>query len=496
MKKILIMTAVLLLLNPVWTSANPVKKGMDALKKNHYEEAAGFFAAALPSAGKTQDGLYNLNFGIALAESAKLYRELYGLSLRLHADYLKRIASVSGRDRSRYARLYLGKTLLEAGRPKEAAAAFNKFISEKNVGQRHRLIAKAGLGLAYYRLGMKSKALAVWGQIKSSDPEVLAELAYAYNSAGGKGKDAVALADRALKLVKESKKKPSMLITSNLIGVYAGAGLVEKGFELLRVSGGSNLNDYSYEETIGKNKVIRFYDTRLLANLADFYGVAAVKFLKNASADAKLEGVAGFYLAETYAVLNDSAASARALEGAISSGRLPPQLKYKADVIVAENLYRKGRKDEALGRIRGFSRGNPSIELLAETLLTCAKVGEACKETVSKAEALAGASPGSKKFAALNQALGRYFLQKSDYIKAVKYMEDGRDKSNKNKIEYNDPKILAAISEAYYDTKQFSEALEIFFEMNKHFPAVRQIQVVLQGIYSMEQKSAGDVKIL
>jgi hypothetical protein len=55
--------------------------------------------------------------------------------------------------------------------------------------------------------------------------------------------------------------------------------------------------------------------------------------------------------------------------------------------------------------------------------------------------------------------------------------------------------MLADLSDAYYRTKKFSEALEIYFEMSKQFPQVRQIQEALQGIYSMEHKSAGDVKI-
>jgi hypothetical protein len=75
-------------------------------------------------------------------------------------------------------------------------------------------------------------------------------------------------------------------------------------------------------------------------------------------------------------------------------------------------------------------------------------------------------------------------------------MEAGRDKSNKNKIEANDPEMLTGLAEAYYRTKKFSEGLEIFFEMSQEFPVVRQIQEAVQGVYSMEQRSAGDVRIL
>ena len=100
----------------------------------------------------------------------------------------------------------------------------------------------------------------------------------------------------------------------------------------------------------------------------------------------------------------------------------------------------------------------------------------------------------NKKFS-LNMAIGKYYLARLDHAKAVSYLEAGRDKSNKNKIESNDPVMLVSLADAYYRTKKFSEALEIYFEMSKQFPEVRQIQEAMQGVYAMEHKSAGDVKI-
>jgi pentatricopeptide repeat protein len=55
--------------------------------------------------------------------------------------------------------------------------------------------------------------------------------------------------------------------------------------------------------------------------------------------------------------------------------------------------------------------------------------------------------------------------------------------------------MLVSLADAYYRIKKFSEALEIYFEMSKHFPEVRQIQEAMQGVYAIEHKSAGDVKI-
>ena len=127
-------------------------------------------------------------------------------------------------------------------------------------------------------------------------------------------------------------------------------------------------------------------------------------------------------------------------------------------------------------------------------MFACSRLKAECTQTVKKSTALVEAGEGHK-LSILNIAIGRYYLGKTDYANAASYLEAGRDKSNKNKIEANDPAMLVNLAEAYYRTKKFSEALEIYFEMSKQFPEVRQIQEALQGIYAVEHKSAGDVKI-
>jgi tetratricopeptide (TPR) repeat protein len=128
-------------------------------------------------------------------------------------------------------------------------------------------------------------------------------------------------------------------------------------------------------------------------------------------------------------------------------------------------------------------------------VLGCAYVQAQCAKVLARAGQVAEAGDG-RRYQRLNFALGSYHLRKKDYARAIAYMEAGRDKSNKNKIEANDPEMLAGLAEAYYRTKKFSEGLEIFFEMSQEFPVVRQIQEAVQGVYSMEQRSAGDVRIL
>jgi len=157
--------------------------------------------------------------------------------------------------------------------------------------------------------------------------------------------------------------------------------------------------------------------------------------------------------------------------------------------------HQKGKQAEAIGVWDELTRKQPNDpELLSDILVACGRLRIDCPRIAQTSSAAVEAGDG-KRFAVLNVGLGRYYLSQKDTAKAVSYLEAGRDKGNKNKIESNDPVMLVDLSDAYYRSKKFSEALEIYFEMSKQFPQVRQVQEALQGIYAMEHKSAGDVKI-
>jgi hypothetical protein len=157
---------------------------------------------------------------------------------------------------------------------------------------------------------------------------------------------------------------------------------------------------------------------------------------------------------------------------------------------------RGGRKEEAraaLSKVAGDAGKDPL--LLAEVLFACAEGRLECPEAAAKASALAEGLEGRQK-ARLQQALGAYHLSRKDTGTALAYLEAARDKGNKNRIEYNDPLLLAELAEANYRSKRYSEALEILFGMAGEFPPVRGVQEAMQGVYATEQKSAGDVKVL
>jgi tetratricopeptide (TPR) repeat protein len=246
---------------------------------------------------------------------------------------------------------------------------------------------------------------------------------------------------------------------------------------------------------LSKTKIINFYDTSLLGDLSTLYLQAAVSALEKAKEDNKLKDTANFYLGEAYALSGHIDQSMKATAAFIASPSMPQQYRDKAMARQAASQYRKGRQFDAIGTWDELSKKQPGDpDVLAEILLSCARLQVNCPKVAQTSAASAEAGEG-KRFSGLNVALGRYYLVKKDYAKATSYLEAGRDKSNKNKIEFNDPIMLVSLAQAYYRTKKFSESLEIYFEMSKQFPEVRQIQEALQGVYAMEHKSAGDVKI-
>jgi tetratricopeptide (TPR) repeat protein len=179
----------------------------------------------------------------------------------------------------------------------------------------------------------------------------------------------------------------------------------------------------------------------------------------------------------------------------LATSQMPQPYKDRIRVWQAVNLHARNRQIDALGLWDELMRKQPEDpDLIAEILFACSRMKMECPKVLQRAVALVEAGE-SKKHSSLNVAIGKYYLDRLDHAQAVSYLEAGRDKSNKNKIEANDPVMLVSLADAYYRTKKFSEALEIYFEMSKQFPEVRQIQEALQGVYAMEQKSPGDVRI-
>ena len=479
---------------PVYAVDARVQSAMRQLKMNHFREAAGLYYD-LSSVKAGELGTAHLSLGAAFLKNAMLYRELHDLSVAVHLDYLKRISSKGGKERSRMANLYMAESLLAAGEPGAASSYFQAAIADPKVREPVRAIARVGLGMSNFLLGRKGRAEELWSPLTGSqNPEVMSQLASAFARAGKKSANPSEICDRAISIAGRSGKPLPMRVVSNSIGVFAGAGQVEKALRLIR---DVDMKAYSNDEDLGRNKTIRFYSPSLLDSLAVLYGKASIRYLRDATGDPKVGRTAQYYLGQAYAHMGRTSESLAAIDSIAGSGGGVPARQMNAALMMrAGNLYAKGSRKEGVELLNKLARQNQSDPfLLAEAVMSCSGLGSGCDEILSSAARLAGRGEG-REYSRINFALGKYHLERENLEMAVSYLEAGRDKSNKNRIEYNDPFLLVDLAQAYYRTKKFSEALEIFFGMSGQFPAVRQIQNAMQGVYSMEQKSAGDVKVL
>jgi hypothetical protein len=91
--------------------------------------------------------------------------------------------------------------------------------------------------------------------------------------------------------------------------------------------------------------------------------------------------------------------------------------------------------------------------------------------------------------------LGELAFFSRDYNRALSYLEQARDKGNKNKIETNDPTFLLKLSYVYYNREDFSESLEVLFSLGKSFSGVRPLQDAVQSVYSYRQRGSGETLI-
>ncbi len=490
----LLLAALLVLAGTARGADDAVTRGKRLFEKHRYGEAALALRSHLLKArpGSPGNGEAALLLGAAYLKNAQLHRSLHRTAVAVQADYLGRLASERGRGKSALAEYFLGEALLAGGRPAEAKGHFERFLGARDGATEEAALATVGLGLCHERMGDPRRTTGLWKGLSVRTPAVKAALAAAYVRVGrpGEGK---ALAGEALAAVGKAGRRAAPGVLADIAMAFARAGFPEKGLDVV---GPADLSARDREEVLGKDKVVRFHDPWLLENLSVLYGEASVHWLAKAAEDPPSRDAATYYLGEAYAFLGDAAKAERAAFASVSAARLPSSFRDRASVRRAALRLAAGEKREASKTFDELSRRQPlDPDLLADIVSACGSAQDGCPDVVGRAQAVAEGAAG-KRLRPLQAALGRHFLAKKEPAKALAWLEGARDKGNKNKVEGNDPELLADLAEAGYRTRLFSEAQEIYFGLAQSVPAVRQIQEALQGIYSREQKSAGDARIL
>lgn len=469
---------------PAWAASNDVAVAMRQYEQHRYEEAARSLRGHIPAQGRNAQAY--LALGMIYMKNAELYAAFAAAAPGAEVDYLKKLAAQAGAGRSRVVDLYLGEALRDSGQPVEGAKFIARFRAQANKDARLAALAQVSLGLAQFQSRNAAGAKASWSAVRSSEPEVQAALAAAYAISGHKAAEALKMADGAA----AARPEPGVRMIKDLIVVYNRNGQTDRALKLAETG---DLRAPSYTEGENSGRVINFYDLALLDELSRLYAQAGIDALAQASAEAEVKPTADYYLAQAHVLLGELDRARAAADSFLGVSSAPARFRDLARIQQAALLHKRGDAKAAMTVWQEYAERNEP-EILAAVVAACTGVSGHCSTIVRRATAVADAGQG-RKFAPLNAAIGRAHLARKDYAKALNYLEAGRDKSKKNKIEGNDPVMLVGLAEGYYRTKQYSENLEIYFEMSKQFPAVRQIQEAMQGIYAMEHKSAGDVKI-
>ncbi len=471
------------------------QQAMLLFQKHHYHDAALLMYAQLSH--QTIEASYDIqrNFGMICLANARFYNRLHQAAKPLQVEYLKRMVQADDQRNSaasRLARLYLGKALLADGRFTPAIAALTQFLEISGVGEIDRYEARIALGAAHHEAGQKIRAKKIWSALPVDEPHVAALLAAAYQQSGLNPEKILPLAEGAAKTLLTANKPIPVQCASALLDIYGRRSMVREGFEIIAHT---QLSTFAREEAIGDHKVLRFYDADLFRHLSAFYSQAAINAFNYAkkSANTRTSVTAAFLAGEAYAFSRRMDEASRAMDELLAA--TPPKALFRLAQVrqLAYGLNVHSPKTTRLD-FDGLLSEKSSVDQVTDIVLLCAQLGVDCPDALKRATVLWQQAQGRPP-ANLGMALGHYYRARQDHARTLQYLEAARDKSRKNRIEANPPAMLADLAWAYYKNRQFSEALEIYFTMSKQFPAVRQIQVALQGIYSMEQQSAGDAKI-
>lgn len=463
------------------SAADSLADAAAAIKGHRFQTALRLLDTATPKeAVATPSGQFSL--GLSLYHNAELYREYAAAAREAQQVYLMGLVNKDKERPSKYAALFLGEALLAGGDCKAAIPHLTRY-TQSGADTNLRSVAQIDIGKCYFRHGETQRAREAWRKVTNPQPEVRIALAAAY-AGTGETEHALVLLEQGLGQLRGSDARAPRVIADTLT-TYIAAQRYDTARALLREA---DLGRPAVQESYKDGTVIGFYDLSVLASGAELYSRAARDAFARAAKEPKFAAAAGYYLTILSAVDGNSAQG-------IDASVWPAPLRARLAVWTGAAAFTRGQRDEATTLWRKTLRDRPDdTELLADLLRACVQVNAECREAQNAAQQqlVSGRSVGVRE---LNTALGRLLLKQGKVEQALPLLEAARDKSNKNKIQYNAPLLLVSLAEAYYKNKVYSEHLEIYFELGNEFPVVRPIQEAVQGIYATAQNSAGDVRI-
>lgn len=455
-----------------------VKPGLEGaqelFRQNHWEEARAHLRAQWASLPEKDRPTATFLIGRAYVREAEFYRAAHRFAAEVGLAYLDELAAA--RANRSVAGIPLFKGLYQAEVGRNADADRTLLAVPATLSAEWKASARLRRALAVHRLGRVQEAAAAL-----ADPAP--EARFCRLLAGGAAEPP---------LVAPKAGRREKLLTAVLL--YR-AGRAAEAEALLA---GINLDLPDLEDKSDPRKLLRFHDplvTNAWERICWERAVAALMPLA-AGASGPEKGLAAFYAGLSLLRLGASEESVKLLQGANASSS-GPELQSSSRLLLAAATWKARAPTAAdLAALWDGTEAQPDAVLLwdelkrgdlAKTEPFATKLAARLKGLLSSGDRPPGALVGRWGLARLGRG--------DDPGSLVDSLSEHRDKSNKNKLEWNDPLLLLALSAASYRDQEYPQALETLFELSKTFPGLRALQWNLQGIYAARQKAGGEARI-
>jgi hypothetical protein len=496
MKRIVIIISVLFLAYKAFGVPKEIEHALKLNRINHFDEALQVIEEALEEERIKPDITSAYSIGRILYRKGELYREMSQVSILAQVDHLLQIQSREG-ELSSELRLFLGMGYFYKRQYLEAAGILNQLTQARGLDGEFRSLATVYLGASYYRTGERDKAQELWKGVNREHHYAYAALGFMYAYLMINPSTAETIITRALETAKSEQSR-----YRNSIQVYHAYALMSAGrfTDAYNEVAGVVLDIPIFTYNPDPKTEIRFYDLAILDSYSRILFGEAIKNLEPvvSASSGELASFSSFYVAEMYLHLEDYdncikfavRAQKLSVSGSLTMIRA---VACEGSVYYLEGKEKKGQKT-ITKEMEGIY-GKPSYLLEMMKVLIASGIDyESLQAVIGEAEAYIFDAVWDKtrRDTAL---LGELAFFSERYDSALYYLEQARDKGNKNKIETNDPTFLLKLSYVYYRENDFSESLEILFSLGKSFPGVRPLQDAVQSVYSYKQRGSGEALI-
>jgi len=456
-----------------------VKPGLEGaqelFRQNHWEEARRHLRSQWASIPEKDRPAATFLIGRSHVREAEFYRAARSFGDEAGLAYLGELVAASASRRVVWIPLFKGLYQVDAERNAEGARTLAT-VSQSALPAPWKATARLRRALALHRLGRVPEAAAL---LKEAGPE----------------------ARFAALLANGTAEPPAASGTGHREKLLTATVLFRAGraIEAEALVSGTNLDLPDVEDKSAPKKVLRFHDPGLASAWERICWERAVVALKPlaASGAGTEASLAAYYAGLGLFSLGVPDEAAKLLKGASGSG-LDPQLQPSVRLLLAACAWQSRPPAAAeLASLWEGTQWQPDAVLLWDELRrsSFAKLEPFATKLDPRLRDLLQ-SPAQRPSGALVGRWGLSRLRHGEEAAALpNALSEYRDKSNKNKLEWNDPLLLLALSAADYRGGQYAQSLETLFELSKTFPGLRPLQWNLQGIYAARQKAGGEARI-